>query len=103
MAKSKGLYLKVEPELKEEAEKVLEELGLNMSNAIGMFLKQVVMQKAIPFKVEIPKDRRPLFLDEMTEDEIMDALEEGTRDIEEGRVYTIEQTRNKINNLLNDL
>ena len=43
MAKTTNLYVRVEPELKEQAEAVLEQLGIPVSNVINIFLKQVVM------------------------------------------------------------
>ena len=37
--------------LKKEAEELFSELGLNMSAAIGIFLRQAVRDQAIPFRV----------------------------------------------------
>ncbi|MBO5570986.1 MAG: type II toxin-antitoxin system RelB/DinJ family antitoxin, partial [Clostridia bacterium] len=36
------VFTRVDPETKELAEAILNELGIPMSNAIGMFLKQIV-------------------------------------------------------------
>ena len=38
----------IDPELKNQAESVLGQLGIPMSNAIGLFLRQVVLQQGIP-------------------------------------------------------
>ena len=43
-----------EPEVKEQAERVLDQLGIPMSNAVGMFLRQIVLQRGIPFEVKLP-------------------------------------------------
>jgi DNA-damage-inducible protein J len=40
--------------LKAEAEAVLEKLGLNASDAIRLFYRQVTMRKGFPFDVAIP-------------------------------------------------
>lgn len=46
---------RIEPELKEEAQDVLNRVGLNISDAIRLFLRQVVAAKGLPFEVrEIP-------------------------------------------------
>ena len=45
---------RIEPELKEEVEVVLKKLGISVSEAIGMFYKQVKYQKGMPFDVKIP-------------------------------------------------
>ena len=45
MARTSNVFARVEPEIKQQAESVLEQLGIPMSNAIGIFLRQVAMQK----------------------------------------------------------
>ena len=42
MKRTSNVFVRVEPEVKEQAEKILGELGIPMSNAVGMFLRQVV-------------------------------------------------------------
>lgn len=42
------------PELKENAERIFEKLGINTSEAINLFLAQVRIYKGIPFDVRIP-------------------------------------------------
>ena len=44
----------VDPKDKEEATKILKDLGLNMTTLINMTLKQVIKRKAIPFEVALP-------------------------------------------------
>ena len=48
--------LRIEDSLKRDCEVVLEDLGLSMSGAVTLFLKQVVKQRAIPFIISC--DRR---------------------------------------------
>lgn len=43
--------VRVNRELKESAENLFDYLGLNMSNAINIFLRKTVEQKGIPFTV----------------------------------------------------
>ena len=43
--------IRVERELKENAEALFGHLGLNMSNAINVFLRKAVEQRGIPFQV----------------------------------------------------
>lgn len=49
--------LRIEDDLKRECEVVLEDMGLSMSGAVTLFLKQVVKQRAIPFVISC--DRVP--------------------------------------------
>ena len=55
MAKSANLYVRIEPEVKEQAEKILSALGIPASNAINMFYKQIILQRGLPFEVKIPE------------------------------------------------
>ena len=43
MARTANVFARVEPDLKNQAEGILNELGIPMSNAVGMFLKQIVL------------------------------------------------------------
>jgi addiction module antitoxin, relB/dinJ family len=45
--------MRIDPELKDQANKVLSELGLSLSGAVTIFLKTVVREKGIPFPVSI--------------------------------------------------
>ena len=52
-----SLNVNVNAETKKEASKVLDELGLNMTTAINIYLKQIVKHNGIPFEV---KNRVPI-------------------------------------------
>jgi DNA-damage-inducible protein J len=52
--KSAGVRLRLEPELKQEAGKILADAGLELSAAIRIFLKQVVAHRGLPFVVRQP-------------------------------------------------
>lgn len=54
MAKTGYINARVENDLKEKAEKVLRRVGVNTSNAVTMFLRQVVIRQGIPFEVRVP-------------------------------------------------
>ena len=46
---------RIEPELKDQAQDVLSRVGLNISDAIRLFLRQVVVVKGLPFEIrELP-------------------------------------------------
>ena len=55
MAKTDTLNIRIEPELKKEVEKTLNDLGMNIADAVTIFLKQVVMTDSIPFMIKKPK------------------------------------------------
>ena len=47
------ISLRIDDEVKREAEQVLNEIGLSMSAAINIFLKKVSREKRIPFELSI--------------------------------------------------
>ena len=55
MAKTDTLNIRIEPNLKKEAEKTLDDLGMNVADAVTIFLKQVVLTESIPFNIKKPK------------------------------------------------
>lgn len=48
---TKTLQVRIDDELKEEVDKVLNEIGLDTTTAVRIFLKKVVRDQAIPFPV----------------------------------------------------
>ena len=65
----------VDSNLKKQANYILNDLGLNMSTAINMFLTQVVKHDGLPFEVVNPKPSK----------ELLEAINEG-EDILNGKI-----------------
>lgn len=55
MAKTDTLHIRVEPIVKQKAEKTLNDLGLSITDAINVFLNQVILNDGIPFEIKKPK------------------------------------------------
>ncbi len=100
MARTATVFARVEPEVKKQAEIVLERLGIPMSNAVDMFLRQVVIQRGIPFEMKLPANR-PLILDELSKEQLDEELEKGIEDIEQGRVYSAEEVESELRKMVN--
>jgi DNA-damage-inducible protein J len=52
--KTTDVRSRIEPDLKDRAAEVLAECGLNLSDAIRLFLRQVVAQQGLPFEIRTP-------------------------------------------------
>ena len=83
MAKSANLYARIEPDVKEQAEAILNALGIPASNAITMFYKQIILKKGIPFDVRLPE--HPLDISLMASEQLNAELEKGYADMKAGR------------------
>lgn len=53
-AKSANVMARVEPEVKTQAENVMERLGLPVSVVINALYRQIIMNNGIPFSLSIP-------------------------------------------------
>ena len=89
MSKTANVFARVEPEVKEQAEQILNTLGISMSNAVGMFLKQVILQSGMPFEVKLPP--HPLDVSKMTKEEFDAELQKAWDQMERGEGTPIEE------------
>jgi DNA-damage-inducible protein J len=55
MAKTDTLHIRVEPDVKANVESTLNLLGLSTTEAINIFLRQVVLTGGLPFEVKLPR------------------------------------------------
>lgn len=81
-AKSANVNVRVEPDLKAQAEEILESLGVSVSAFINMAYRQVIMRHGIPFSVEIPREIRTR--DSMTETEFNEMMRTGLEQAKSG-------------------
>ena len=90
MPKTSNVFARVEPELKAEAEAVLNQIGLPMSNAITLFLRQVVIKRGVPFPLTLPPVNPPA-VDALTVEELDAELEKGYVAMQEGRCHPADE------------
>jgi len=69
MAKTAVITIRIEPEIKEEAENILAQLGLTMSQAMSMYVRQLVLRRGLPFTVNIPNQETMEAIQESLEPE----------------------------------
>ena len=91
MARTANVFARVEPDLKEQAEQVPNQLGIPMSNAVGMFLKQIVLQRGIPFEMKLPSYEEPIAYQALTKEQFNAEIEKGMEDIKAGKVYSADE------------
>lgn len=87
-----AINIQVDTETKKAATEILNNLGLSMSTAINIFLKQVIKTDGLPFEVKNPKPNK----------ELVEALKEGNKilkELETGK----RQGYNNMTDLINSL
>ena len=95
MARTSNVFARVEPEIKEQAEEVLNQLGIPMSNAVGMFLRQVVLQRGIPFEMKLPQNSLIAY-DSLTKEQFDAEIGKGMADIYAGRMCSIDEVESEM-------
>lgn len=60
ISKQSNLNIRLDSNLKKEAEALFKSLGLNMTSAINVFLTQSVKEQKIPFEIKEKKPSRKL-------------------------------------------
>ena len=54
MSKVSVIQTRVDPALREKTDAILTKLGLSVSDAIRIFLEQIILHRGIPFEVKLP-------------------------------------------------
>jgi DNA-damage-inducible protein J len=67
MDKSATIQARISPEVKREAQSILNQLHISMSEAIAMYLTQITLHKGIPFEIKIPNETTQKTLSESEE------------------------------------
>lgn len=94
--KSANLYARIEPDLKEQAESILNSLGIPASNAITMFYKQIVLQHGLPFDVKLPTYEAPLAYGSLTKEQFDEEMGKGYADVLAGNTKNAEDVFTKL-------
>jgi len=66
MANQTNLNIRTDAEVKAAAEQIFEKLGLNMSTAVNIFLRQAIRKGGLPFevKIDVPNETTAEAIDE---------------------------------------
>ncbi|MCL1831471.1 MAG: type II toxin-antitoxin system RelB/DinJ family antitoxin [Oscillospiraceae bacterium] len=56
MSDTTNLNIRIDRDLKTEADFILGRMGMNLSTAVNVFVRQVVQERAIPFRIKLNDD-----------------------------------------------
>ena len=87
--KTANVNVRVEAEIKEQAEAILERLGVSASAFINMTYRQVIMHRGIPYDILIPTEIQTR--DTMTEIEFDSMMERGLSQAKSGDYIPYEE------------
>lgn len=88
--------IRIEENTKKQAVELLEGLGLTLSDAVNMFLKQVVLRKGIPFDVAYPEEVWEF------KQEVAEAMEEAKRISRDPKIKSYTDVNQMFKEILGD-
>ena len=96
MTKNASVFTRIDPVVKEQAENVLNQLGISMATAMEMYLRQIAMQRKIPFEIALQNDM-PLAYGSMTDDQFNSLMEQAFIEYKNGEIISNEEVRKEMN------
>lgn len=91
--KSANVTARVQPEIKQQAEAVLERIGLPVSVLIDTLYRQIIMTGGVPYSLTVPKLPTR---DSMTDEQFNAMMEKGYSQANSGQAVPIDEAFAKI-------
>ena len=91
MARTANVFARVEPEVKEQAEQVLDRLGIPNVQCSRNVSETDCTQRGIPFEMKLPAYEEPVAYGSLTKEQFNAEIEKGMEDIKAGRVYSADE------------
>lgn len=70
------ISIRIDEEVKKNSEILFNELGMNLSSAVNIFLRQAIREQAIPFNISINEEEKAFKDAEKFVDEHIEAFKE---------------------------
>lgn len=96
MARTANICMRVDPEVKEQAESILGILGIQLSNAFNMFLHQIILRGGLPFDAKVPENKKPMNMRPLTPEELSKKIGAGYKDMQEGKIEKADDVFNQL-------
>ena len=93
-AKTANVTARIQPEIKQHAEAILDRLGIPVSVFIDMAYRQVIMRDGVPFSLEIPNTLTTR--DTLSKAEFDTIMQTGLAQAKEDDSLTVEDAFNKL-------
>ena len=97
MASDAAIFVRIDSNVKRDAETILRQLGVTPSSLITMLYHNVILTGGIPFDVRLPV-KEPICEAKLSEEELDVLLKEGLDDIRAGRAYSQKEVEEMLKN-----
>ena len=92
--RSATISIRIEPQIKEEAESVLRQVGLSTSDAVNIYFRQIAMKHRIPFEIEAEMPAR-VNAESWTREEFIDETQRRIDASKIGQNLTFDEAKTK--------
>ena len=75
---------------------ILKKLGIPMTSAVSMYLRQIVLHQGIPFEVKLPHTA-PLSVSSLSREQFDAEIEAGLSDLDNGISFSAEEVEAEMN------
>ena len=90
MANTSAVYARIDSNLTESAESILQQLGISPSSAIQMLYSAIVLTRGLPLDLRLPS-RKPTAIGGMSREEVDAELMKGMDSLKSGKAYTADE------------
>ena len=87
--KTASVNVRIQEDIKKQAEAILEELGISRTVAIEMFYRQIILNKGIPFELVIPTALKSR--EEVTKEEFDKMMNLAVEQVRKGQTTPVEE------------
>lgn len=98
MANTSPVYARINTQLKEDAESVMNKLGISPSNDIQMLYSQIVLLQGMPFEIKMPA-RKPVDISSLSHEELNAELLKGVNSLKSGKALTEAEVEQELSEL----
>jgi len=95
MSRTANVVTRVEPEIKKQAEAVLLQLGISMSTAMTIYLRQIALQRKIPFEMALPA-AQPIALGALSDKDFNALMEKSAQSYALGQCTDIAEFKGEL-------
>lgn len=95
--KSANVTARIQPEIKEQAEAVLDRIGLPVSVLIDTLYRQIIMTGGIPYSLTVPKVPT---LDDMPAEQFDSVMNKGYKEAKAGVGLSVDEAFNRLNSVI---
>lgn len=85
MGRTANVFARVEPKIKEQAQAVLDKLGISMATAMEIYLRQIPLQRKNHFEVKFPEAQKPLAYGSLTDEEFNALMNKAAKSYADGK------------------